>query len=391
MRIGLLTPGFSVDSTDWGIPVLAHFVKALADRHEVEVFALRHPEADAPYEAFGARVVPFSWGKRAGAARPLLLAAGLRRILRAGRGRRFDVLHAFWGDEAGCLAATAARRLGIPSVVTLMGGELVALPEIRYGTQLSRAGRWLIRRALAGADTVTVGSAFMEAIARPLVADGRLRRLPLGVDTELFGSAVPSGEPAPRLSGRFRLLHVASLVPVKDQETLLAALALAAPAAPGIHLHVVGAGPLRAALEWRARALGVAGTVTFHGEVTHTRLPAYYRACHVCVQSSRFESQGLTTLEAGACGVSSIGTAVGLLPELGPLARTVAVGDAPALAAAIVDLAREPEWAARMGEGCRAHVGSSYSLADTVAGFGLLYAELAGRPARAGEALRARG
>ena len=391
MRIGLLTPGFSVDSADWGIPALALMVRALADRHDVGVYALRHPQVDGAYEAFGARVVPLAWGRRAGVERPWLLAAGLRRILHEGRHRPYDVLHAFWGDEAGYLAVAAARRLGIPSVVTLMGGELVAFPDIGYGTQLSRAGRWLIRQSLAGADRVTVGSAFMEAMARPLVEDTRLCRLPIGVDAELFGPATAHAEPGLSLRGRFRLLHVASLVPVKDQDTLLRALALAAPAAPDVHLHIVGAGPLRATLERRADALGIAGSVTFHGAIPHLRLPAYYRACHLCVQSSRFESQGLTTLEAGGCGLGSIGTAVGLLPELGPAARTVAVGDAPALASTILEYAHEPERAARLGDRCHTDVISSYTLAGTVAGFGRLYHELRGRPPGDAEARLARG
>ncbi len=391
MRIGLLAPGFSADSSDWGIPALAHLVRALSEHHEVRVFALRHPSAGGAYEAFGARVLPFAWGTRAGAVRPLLLATGVRRILREGRRRPFDLLHAFWGDEAGYLAVEAARRLGIPSVVTLMGGELVAFRDIRYGTQLSRVGRWLVRRSLARADRVTVGSAFKEAMVRPLVAGGRLRRLPVGVNTALFGPAAAPGEPALPLAGRFRLLHVASLVPVKDQETLLRALALAAPAEPDLHLHVVGGGPLRAVLERRAGALGVSGLVTFHGAVPHPALPAYYRACHVCVQSSRFESQSLATLEAGACGRGSIGTAVGFLPELDSAARTVAVGDAAALAGTIVELAREPDQAARMGDRCRAAVAASYTLSSTVAGLGRLYDELRCERNGNAEAARARG
>jgi glycogen(starch) synthase len=378
MRIGLLVPGFSVNSCDWGIPALAHLVRALADRHEVTVFALRHPCVSEAYEAFGARVVPFAWGTRAGMVRPLLLAAGVRRVVREGRRLPFDVLHAFWGDEAGYLAVAAAGRLGVPSVVTLMGGELVALPDIRYGTQLSLAGRWLVRRSLARADRVTVGSAFTEAMVRPLVANGRLRRLPVGVNTSLFS---PAAQSSPPLAGRFQLLQVASLVPVKDQEMLLRALAIAAPAAPGIHLHIVGVGPLRAVLERRAAVLDIATSVTFHGAVAHPLLPAYYRACNVCVQSSRFESQSLATLEAGACGRTSIGTAVGFLPELEPAARTVAVADAPALASVIVELAREPERAARLGVRCRTAVTTSYTLAGTVASLGHLYEELRAHPA----------
>ena len=56
----------------------------------------------------------------------------------------------------------------------------------------------------------------------------------------------------------------------------------------------------------------------------------------VFVYPSRYEGFGLPPLEAMACGVPVVATAVGSLPEvLGDAALLVPVGDPPALAAAI--------------------------------------------------------
>ena len=51
------------------------------------------------------------------------------------------------------------------------------------------------------------------------------------------------------LAGRFRILHVASLVAVKGQRTLLEAMVHLKQVEPGAHLHLAGDGPLRAELE----------------------------------------------------------------------------------------------------------------------------------------------
>jgi glycosyltransferase involved in cell wall biosynthesis len=374
-RLGVITPGFSADDTDWCIPALAHLVRGLTEQHQVYVFALRYPPSRREYDAFGARVRPFAWGTAGAVRRPFLLARALLRIVTEGRRRRFDVLHAFWADESGYLAVLAGRLLAIPTVVSVLGGELVGFPDIGYGTQLGHAGRWLVRHALNGATRVTVGSRFLEEIARPCVHGGRMRRVPIGVDPPRFSPLADTRVEPVRLAGGFRLLHVGSLVPVKDQGSLLRAFALVAEQAPQAHLHIVGSGPLRAELERLAADLGLADRVTFHGEVRHERLSAYYRAADVCLLSSRFESQGMVVLEAAACGRLTVGTAVGVLPEIAPAACTVPVGQVAGLARSIFTLLRDPTALRRYSDECQAAVRFRYSLQGTLVQLGDLYRE----------------
>ena len=42
MRIGLIVPGFSADESDWCIPALLNFVRALAEREELVARGLSH-------------------------------------------------------------------------------------------------------------------------------------------------------------------------------------------------------------------------------------------------------------------------------------------------------------------------------------------------------------
>jgi glycosyltransferase involved in cell wall biosynthesis len=336
MRLCLIVPGFSAAEDDWCIPALHHLVRRLAAAHEVTVLALRHPPRKDPYSFFGARVLPLAAGTRTGAWRVALLLRALATVKREHRRRPFDVIHGLWADEAGFVAIAGGRRLGVRSVVSVMGGELVGLTDIGYGVQLGGAGRWLVRHSLTGADAVTVGSEAL--LGRVGAVRGRrpIELAPLGVDTSLFrpdgGRADLPGDPC--------LLQVASLTPVKNQRLLLEAFAEVAAGHPEARLHLVGAGPLEAALVSRARSLGLDERVVFHGAVPHHELPPVYRAADLHVVSSRFESQGMAVLEAAACGTATVGTPVGILPELARdgAARTVPSADPGALAAALLAL-----------------------------------------------------
>jgi glycosyltransferase involved in cell wall biosynthesis len=107
---------------------------------------------------------------------------------------------------------------------------------------------------------------------------------------------------------------------------------------PQTQLHIVGDGPLRPALQQLAEQLAIADRINWHGDVAHHQLPEYYRAADLFLLSSRYESQSLVVLEAAACGLPSVGTAVGLLPELVPIVTSVPIGDAAALADATLAL-----------------------------------------------------
>jgi glycosyltransferase involved in cell wall biosynthesis len=214
------------------------------------------------------------------------------------------------------------------------------MPDIQYGGRLSRVNRILSAVALKRADRVTAGSGQAAALANRIRESSRrawggrpaAERLVWGVDPSLFRAVGPARD----LSGAKRVLHIGSLVPIKDQETLLRAMARVHVGKRCVHLHVVGDGPLRARLVEEADRLGLGGSVEFHGPVERSELGAYYRSADVVVISSRHEAQSAVVLEAGLCGTPVVGTAVGLIADLAPHgAVAVPVGDHVALADAI--------------------------------------------------------
>ena len=374
-RIGILTPGFSASEQDWCVPALLDLVRTLAREDDVRVFALRYPHSREPYTVCGARVLPFGAEQRRGLHRLPLYARALSALAEEARSRPFHVLHALWADEPGALAVLAARRMDTAAVVSILGGELADIPDIGYGGQRGLVDRRLTASALRLADRVTVGSRWLKERQLPRRAALSWRVLPLGVDTARFapGPVEPS---ARRLPGQRKLLHVASLVPVKDQGTLLRAFALLLRRVPAAHLSIAGDGPLRGELQSLAAELGIAERVLFLGALPHEELPGLYRQADVFALSSRFESQAMVVLEAAASGCPTVGTAVGMVPELREGARSVPPADPEALASALADVLGDEEERRRMGAAALSIARERFSLEVTVAAFRALYDEV---------------
>jgi len=351
MKLALILPG-GVDRSgrEKVIPVLLELIERLTRRHQVLVVALEQEREWCRYTLRGATVVNVS--EVSGGGRPGRWFARFRRLLRTLRqeGGHFDVLHAFWLRGAGSLAVAAGHWLGIPVVVSVGGGELVWLPEIRYGGQ----GNWLGKLETAfvtrRADALTACSRYS---LQPLVA----RRpdahwLPWSVDTRLFDVPVER-PPGPH----WRLLHVASLNRVKDQATLLQALRLVVDRCEGVQLDVIGEDTLGGSIERLAGELSLTEKLRFYGFLTQAALIPFYQRAHLYVQSSLFENTPATVLEAAAAGVPTVRTAVGLAAELAPSAAlAVPVGDAEALATGILSLLQDSERRERLGRAAQAFV-----------------------------------
>jgi glycosyltransferase involved in cell wall biosynthesis len=340
MRIALLAAGgLHPSGREEIIPALLALVERLARRHDVHAFVLRHLPSPRTYPLAGATV--HDLGSPRGLFRQW--RAALRSLRAHGP---FDLVHGYWADPAGLLAACAGRRLVIPSVVTCDSGEFVSRPEIGYGLQRSVRGRAIVAASCRLATCVHVTSRHMQNLAR---SHGiRAVRAALGIDVERFAP------PESRLDGPpWRLLQVAHLNAVKDQATLLRAIAIVR-RTHDVRLDLVGEDTLQGRLARVAADLGIAGAVAFHGFAAHADLLRVYHAAHIYVQSSLHEAAGVSVLEAAASGLPIVGTRTGLLSDWeGEAARAVPPGDAGALARAIVDLLENAAERQRLSEAAR--------------------------------------
>ncbi|MFC5182702.1 glycosyltransferase [Actinomadura harenae] len=223
-----------------------------------------------------------------------------------------DVVHAhFW--MSGRAALLAARPLGIPVVQTFHAlgtvksrhqGELDTSPPERLGIE---------REVVQGCDALVALCA--DEVAELLRLDaslGRVRVIPCGVDV---GAFTPEGPVAGRGGGGARILTLSRLIRRKGIENVVAALR----ELPGAELVVAG-GPPEARLgedaEVRrlrnvAREAGVSERVRFLGRVPREDVPALLRSADVFVCVPWYEPFGMTALEAMACGVPVVASAVG--------------------------------------------------------------------------------
>lgn len=311
------------------VPCIQWVIERLARRHEVHVFSLLGPEPPGRYPLLGATV------HHAGAS-PVVLRT-LASLLAEHRRARFDVMHAFWIMPAGLIAAVAGRVLGVPVLMHVAGGELVALRDIGYGGRQTWRGRLAARFALRGAARITAASAPM--IHQIGTLGFAAERVPLGVDRRRW----PPAEPRPRQAGaRAKLLHLAALNPVKDQTTLLEAAKRLRDSGMDFQVDIVGQDTLGGAIQAAARDLGLTDHVRFHGYVLHEELRDLVAAADILWMTSRHEAGPIVVLEAAVVGVPTIGTAVGHIAEWAPEAAVaVPVGDATALAGETLAVLRD--------------------------------------------------
>jgi glycosyltransferase involved in cell wall biosynthesis len=366
MRVALVVPGGVDRSGEYRIiPALLALLSRLAQVHELHVFALSQEAYAAEWQLAGAHV--HNIGARHTRTR------ALRAILALHRARRLDLVHSIWSGYCGLLAVGAGALLRKPSIVHIAGGELVALPEIGYGGALTLRGRVRERLTLRRASAVTAASAPVVAAVAEL---GVLaQRVPLGVDLRVW----PPREPVARDPRQgARLIHVASLNRVKDQATLLRALAVLRQAGVEFQMDIVGEDTLGGEIQALARTLGLSDRVQFRGFLPQRLLRPLVEAAHLMIVSSRHEAGPLVALEAAVAGVPTVGTLVGHIAEWAPRAAVaVPVADFSALADAIKRLLVDEELRLRIARAARQR--AIVEDADhTARAFQRIYTELAG-------------
>jgi sugar transferase (PEP-CTERM/EpsH1 system associated) len=192
-----------------------------------------------------------------------------------------------------------------------------------------------------------------------------------GVDTAHFHPGAPHPE-------QFVIGTVGRVQDVKNQAALVDAFIALRAMLPGEHqrlrLVIVGDGPLRARLEEQVNAAGIADVVTLAG--ARTDIAELMRSFSVFALSSIAEGTPVTLLEAMACALPVVSTAVGGIPELvqdGVTGTLVPAGDSAALAAALASYAQDASLAARHGAAGRERIEKNNSVSAMVAAYAALY------------------
>jgi D-inositol-3-phosphate glycosyltransferase len=295
----------------------------------------------------------------------------------AWRKSRPDVIHAhYW--MSGIAAMRAAVPLRLPVVQTF---HALGVTKRRHQghNDPSHPARIRAEAALASsADAVAATS--REELADLLRCGARPRRVevvPCGVDTTLFSPAAGQRRPARRIAA------VGRLVERKGVDEVVRSL----PQLPDVSLVVAGGSGLRGDADARrlhllAQRLGVAERVDLIGPVQHTAVPALLRSADAVVCVPWYEPFGMVALEAMACAVPVVTTAVGGLRETvvnGETGLHVPVHDRMRLESAITTLLDDRVMCRRLGARGAQRAAARYTWERVADSLLQLYADAAGR------------
>jgi glycosyltransferase involved in cell wall biosynthesis len=173
------------------------------------------------------------------------------------------------------------------------------------------------------------------------------------------------------------VIVIANLIAYKGHEYFLRAWAEVCRQWPDATALLVGDGPVRAAREADARALGIAENVRFLG--TRTDVPALLAAADVLVHPSLEEGFCNALIEAMAAGKPVVATDVGGNAEAVVHAETgliVPARDSHALAAAMVDVLQRPDRGAALGRAGRLRAVERFDRSRMVAQYETVYDDL---------------
>ncbi|MFJ4980136.1 glycosyltransferase [Streptomyces coeruleorubidus] len=303
-----------------------------------------------------------------------------RYLARGWRTRAPDLVHShYW--MSGLAALRATRAHGLPLLHTYHALGTVKRRHQRHA-DTSPPER------IPGETEIGLGCDRVVATCRDEAAEltrmgippHKIGIVPCGVDPDRFS---PKGPAAPRGPYPHRLLQLGRLVPRKGAAVAVAALARL----PGTELVVVGGPPADRLdgdpevrrLRGIARDAGVADRVRFTGAVPSEEVPPLLRSADVVVCPADYEPFGIVPLEAMACGVPVVASAVG--GQLDTVAdpgtgRLVPPRDPEALARAVAGLLADPAARAACGAAGRRRVLARYGWGQVAAATEAAYCEV---------------
>ena len=268
---------------------------------------------------------------------------------------RPQVLHAATPHHNGLLGLSLRESTGIPLIYEVRGfpemtwavragGESASVYELRRRAET---------RCMMEADAVVTLSGVMKdhIVSRGVPAD-RVWVVPHMIDIEAIAPTPRSPELVQRygLEGKVVVGYLGTLVDYEGIDLLLRALAELASAHPALTGLIVGGGPAEPSLRALAKELGIDDRVVFAGRIPHGDvnrhvalfdlyvLPRHdHEVCRWVTPLKPYEA-----MASGRCVLTS---------DVEALAETVAdgcgvtfrAGDVTALAAAIAELAEDPE------------------------------------------------
>jgi N-acetyl-alpha-D-glucosaminyl L-malate synthase BshA len=292
----------------------------------------------------------------------LALATKMATVARA---EKLDLLHVHYAIPHSISAILARESIKekrfVPVIttlhgtdITLVGADRSYLPITRYALQQSD-GVTAVSRFLKQATIETFDFDNIEVIPNFICAE-QYKKL---TDSPLRDEIASNGE--------LLLAHVSNFRSVKRPTDCIEILARVKKEFANVKLVMVGDGPERSAVAFRAEQLGVKDDVAFVGK--RSNIAGYLGVSDVFLLPSELESFGLAALEAQACELPVIATRIGGIPEVindGETGYLSEIGDIDKMAADTLRLLNDDDLRAKFGAKGRELAIQRYSIEKIV-------------------------
>jgi len=261
---------------------------------------------------------------------------------------RLDLLHAHYAVPhaiSGIMAKQVLKPRDLKIVTTLHGTDITLVGR---APALFPLTKWAIEQSDA---VTTVSDWLRDQTAKTFAIDSPIHVIHNFVDTRRFnGQAGPCFRDHFTKPGEKIIMHVSNFRPVKRLQDVVKVFAEIVKEIPA-KLLLIGDGPERERAFQIARELQVMDRTYFLGK--QNMIEHYYSIADLLLFPSEYESFGVTALEAMSSKlpvVASSGSGLGEVMVDGETGFLCPVGDVAAMAAASLEILKNPELAAAMGE-----------------------------------------
>lgn len=307
----------------------------------------------------------------------LSLASKMAQVARM---RGLDVLHVHYAVPHAICAYLAKQMLGdsLKIVTTLHGTDITVLAQ-------DETLKDMIRFGINNSDAVTAVSKDLIAETKELLEITRHIDLTYNfVDKRVYYprncSDLRAGIAAPHEK---ILMHISNFRPVKRVSDVVDIFAKVSERLPA-RLVLVGEGPDLPKVQSKIQQLGLEDRVTFLGK--QDDVAQVISIADLMLLPSEKESFGLVALEAMACGVPTVGSQAGGIPELvthGETGFLAPIGETDEMADYAYRLLSDPQLAARISANCLDRARSEFCNDLIMSEYEQIYYRVLGRPAPA--------
>ncbi|MED0662271.1 N-acetyl-alpha-D-glucosaminyl L-malate synthase BshA [Geobacillus thermodenitrificans] len=301
------------------------------------------------------------------------------KIAEVAKREQLDVLHAHYAVPHAVCAVLARQMVGeLPIVTTLHGTDITVLG---YDPSLSD----MIKFGIEQSDIVTaVSSALVQQTYELLDVRKEIHTVYNFVDERVYHRREASHLRQEYGIGETEnvIIHVSNFRKVKRVPDVVRTFAIVRQHVPA-KLLLVGDGPEMTVVCRLVKELGLNDDVRFLGK--QDKLEELYSISDVMMLLSEKESFGLVLLEAMACGIPCIGTAIGGIPEViedGKSGFLCALGDVEEAAQKALALLTDRRLHSEMAKEAVRTVEQKFRSSDIVGQYEQLYASLAARKVR---------